>query len=261
MSEHTLRLRCTASHEQKSQTHISCATPFVLPVRRNNWELLIRLHREDEQEALPPRTHSPFKSEPLSGFILEFFTTFQVATSISPAPPDDGFHMVRDFAPVAAAWCRGREAVYVHLEGLTCQCERKWHHFMLQCMASGRSGNDHAQTPPKAESLRVPVFRHHIPQARVSVYYLHSCVGRTDHMRTPDSDIYCDATTLSSKASSALWPQTQEWCKTFLAGVFKHAEWNSRFQRLRLKSLSCVKVADQVSCQQTIDSYSLSKCC
>lgn len=45
----------------------------------------------------------------------------------------------------------------------------KCEHFMLQCMAPGLSGyNDHAQTPPKAESLRVPVLWHHIPQARVS---------------------------------------------------------------------------------------------
>lgn len=41
-----------------------------------------------------------------------------------------------------------------------------------QCMASGPSGTDHAQTPPKAESLRVPVFWHHIPQAWVSFHYL-----------------------------------------------------------------------------------------
>lgn len=41
-------------------------------------------------------------------------------------------------------------------------------HFTLQCMASGQSANDHAQTPPKVESQRVPVFRHHIPQTWVS---------------------------------------------------------------------------------------------
>lgn len=45
-------------------------------------------------------------------------------------------------------------------------------HFMLQCMASGQSGNDHAQTPPKAECLRVPVFWHHIPQTWVSFFVL-----------------------------------------------------------------------------------------
>ncbi|KAF3855108.1 hypothetical protein F7725_023163 [Dissostichus mawsoni] len=37
-------------------------------------------------------------------------------------------------------------------------------HGFHTCMASGQSANDHAQTPPKVESQRVPVFRHHIPQ-------------------------------------------------------------------------------------------------
>lgn len=45
-------------------------------------------------------------------------------------------------------------------------------HFMLQCMASGQSGNDHARNPPKTESLRVPVFWHHIPQTWVSFLLL-----------------------------------------------------------------------------------------
>lgn len=38
-------------------------------------------------------------------------------------------------------------------------------------MASGQSGNDHAQTPPKAESLRFPVFWLHLPQTWVSFFF------------------------------------------------------------------------------------------
>lgn len=61
----------------------------------------------------------------------------------------------------------------MHLEGLgeAANVNGKRGHFMLQCMASGQSGNDHAQAPPKVESLRVPVFWHHIPETWVSFYY------------------------------------------------------------------------------------------
>lgn len=66
-------------------------------------------------------------------------------------------------------------------------------HSMLQCMASGQSGNDHAQTPPKAESLRVPVFWHHIPQTWVSFLLpVITCVGYFLHMRKPVYETQCD---------------------------------------------------------------------
>lgn len=63
-------------------------------------------------------------------------------------------------------------------------------HFMLQCMASGQSGNDHARNPPKTESLRVPVFWHHIPQTWVSFL---SLLLIDTVAREPRCEIRCDS--------------------------------------------------------------------
>lgn len=148
--------------------------------------MLIRLYSEskDEYEALPPRTHSPFRSDPLSSFILEFLSTFEDVVSISPVLLDHGFHTVRD-RKVAAAWRRGKPAVYVHLEGL--EKLPMWAESVTSSSYSewplNECGNDHAQAPPKVESLRFPVFWHHIPETRVSFRHLHS-VPNCSHART-----------------------------------------------------------------------------
>lgn len=103
-------------------------------------------------------------------------------------------------------------------------------HLMLQCMASGQSGNDHAQTPPKAESLRIPVFWHHIPQTWVSSFFFFPFYITCDymrsflHMRKPASEIHCDTLTNSSlqeKKKEKHWlPSDLKHDVFFQAGVF-----------------------------------------
>lgn len=72
----------------------------------------------------------PFRSEPLSSFILEFLFTYYCATSISPVPVDHGFRAVEDFEGASDSR-RGKEPVSVRLGRLgkgsaTTSCSSAW---------------------------------------------------------------------------------------------------------------------------------------
>lgn len=160
---------------------------------------------------------------------------------------------------------------------------KKRDHCMLPCMASGRSGTDHAQTPPKAESLRVPVFRHHLPQTWVSSLFLfsffhylwlhaRSLFSTCANLRVWNPLRHSSQFKLfTGKLRAALWPHAStEFRRCIFVRFFLRREVCShiRSERLRSGNALCVKKkrkkkkgADRVSCQQgnTIDSYSLSE--
>lgn len=127
---------------------------------------------------------------------------------------------------------------------------------MLPCMASGRSGTDHAQTPPKAESLRVPVFRHHLPQTWVSSLFLfsffhylwlhaRSLFSTCANLRVWNPLRHSSQVKLfTGKLRAALWPHAStEFRRCIFVRFFLRREVCShiRSERLRSGNALCVK--------------------
>lgn len=125
-------------------------------------------------------------------------------------------------------------------------------------MASEQSGDDHAKTTPKTESLRVPVFWHLIPGTWVSfltceyMRRLFSSHAQTSMLNLAQQS---DSCTVSSKASAALWPQNEAQCYFYFRNPV-HSRYTSACThcvvRKRVSSLSNMAISIRVCCRESI---------
>lgn len=130
-------------------------------------------------------------------------------------------------------------------------------------MASGQSGNDHARNPPKTESLRVPVFWHHIPQTWVSFFFV-VVTYRDTVAREPRCEICCDSQARfrgekhfrgNIRLPSDLRVKHED--EKLKPGVFKHVRIiaSSKCTAIAWRGVLCVKkIAGLFSFQRTVRS-------